>query len=141
MIKYALKCAEGHEFDSWFRNAVSFDEQVAQGQVLCPYCGSAEVGKAIMAPALNHGDAIAAPVPRGEQGALERAAQLRALRQHLIGATEDVGPRFPEEARKIAEGTGEGRPIRGQATREEARALVDEGIAIFPLPLLPEDLN
>ncbi len=143
MIKYALKCANGHEFDSWFPSAASFDEQVAQGQVICPVCAAADVGKAIMAPALSHGDRIETPqveTPQAEEHARKRA-ELRALRHYMMGVTEDVGTRFPEEARKIAEGAGEDRPIRGLATREEAKALLDDGVAVLPLPLAPDDLN
>ena len=138
MIKYALKCSQGHEFDSWFASAASFDEQVARAQVSCPVCASPQVVKAIMAPALAHGDRIEAP--SAEERARDRAA-LRALRHYVMGLTEDVGTRFPDEARKIAEGASEERPIRGQATREEAKALLDEGISILPLPLVPDDLN
>jgi len=140
MIKYALKCAIGHEFDSWFPSAASYDAQAAEGQIACPICGSSEVGKAIMAPALNHGESIEAPA---EAAALRarKIAELRALRHYVMGVTEDVGTRFPEEARRIAEGVGEERPIRGEATLDEAKALREEGIAILPLPLVPEDLN
>lgn len=93
-----------------------------------------------MAPAVYHGESIAAPA---EADALRarKIAELRALRHYVMGVTEDVGRRFPEEARRIAEGSGEERPIRGQATAEEAKALHEEGIAILPLPLVPEDLN
>ncbi|HEY0145363.1 MAG TPA: DUF1178 family protein [Methylovirgula sp.] len=139
MIKYALKCANGHEFDSWFPSAASFDEQVARGQVVCPVCGVAEVGKAIMAPAVSHGDKIESPLAQGDEA--KRRAELRALRHYVMGVTEDVGTRFPDEARKIAEGSSEERPIRGEATREEAKALLDEGIHILPLPFASEDMN
>jgi hypothetical protein len=140
MIKYALKCARGHEFESWFANAAGYDAQVARGQIECPVCGLAQVDKAIMAPAIAHGagaEAPAEPVAR----LAGKIAEARALRHYVMGMTEDVGTRFPEEARRIAEGVSEERPIRGQATREEAKALREEGVAILPLPLIPEDLN
>jgi hypothetical protein len=130
MIKYALRCGKGHEFDSWFPNAASFDEQAARGHVACPVCGAADVAKAIMAPAVAHAEIDA-----------RRRAELRELRRYVMGASEDVGVRFPDEARKIAEGLSEERPIRGEATPEEARALLDEGISILPLPFAPEDMN
>lgn len=139
MIKYALKCANGHEFDSWFPSAASFDEQSAQGHVACPVCGAADVSKAIMAPAVAHADKIEARLTRGDEA--RRRAELRELRRYVMGVTEDVGARFPDEARKIAEGASEERPIRGEATREEAKALLDEGIHILPLPFAPEDVN
>jgi hypothetical protein len=138
MIKYALKCANDHEFDSWFPNAASFDEQIARGQVICPVCGVAGVGKAIMAPAVSHGDKIESPLTLDKA---KRRAEMRALRRYVMGVTEDVGTRFPDEARKIAEGLSEERPIRGEATREEAKALLDEGIHILPLPFASEDMN
>ncbi len=140
MIKYALKCANGHEFNSWFPSAASYDAQAAQDQIACPICGSSVVGKAIMAPAVNHGESIDAPTDAAELRARQMAG-LRALRHYVMGVTEDVGARFPEEARRIAEGSGEERPICGEATLEEAKALHEEGIAILPLPLVPEDLN
>jgi hypothetical protein len=140
MIKYTLKCPRGHEFESWFANAASYDAQVARGQIACPVCGSAQVDKAIMAPAIAHGAGGEASTESVAQRAGKIAAA-RALRHYVIGVTEDVGARFPEEARRIAEGVSEERPIRGQATREEAKALREAGVAILPLPLIPEDLN
>lgn len=135
MIKYALKCANDHDFESWFANSTSFDQQVARSQVVCPICATTSVGKAIMAPALGQGDhaPLRRPAAAGDA--------LRALRDYVVSVTEDVGLRFPDEARKIAGGLSEHRAIRGEATREDARALLDEGIAILPLPLMPEDLN
>jgi hypothetical protein len=139
MIKYALRCANGHEFDSWFPNAASFDDQAAQGMVTCPVCGTAEVAKAIMAPAVAHGERIAASLTQDTEA--RRRHEWRELRRYVMGVAEDVGARFPEEARKIAEGASEERPIRGEATHEEARALLDEGIRILPLPFAPDDMN
>jgi hypothetical protein len=137
MIKYALKCADGHEFESWFPSSASFDQQIERGHVVCPVCATTHVGKAIMAPGLYHADRIE---PRPSESD-KRIAALRALRDYVMGVTEDVGARFADEARKIAEGFGEDRAIRGLATPDEAKALLDEGIAILPLPRAPEDLN
>ncbi len=150
MIKYALKCRSGHEFESWFASAASFEDQAAQGRVTCPSCHTADVAKAIMAPALTtygrdehedparSGEADIALVDEKQRVV---SAGIRALRNHILGSTEDVGARFPEEARKIAAGDVEDRPIRGQARIEEAEKLLDEGICILPIPLLPEDFN
>jgi hypothetical protein len=91
-----------------------------------------------MAPAVSHGDKIESPLTQDEA---KRRAEMRALRRYVMGVTEDVGTRFPDEARKIAEGSSEERPIRGEATREEAKALLDEGIHILPLPFASEDMN
>ncbi len=148
MIKYALKCRDGHEFESWFASAASFDLQAAQGHVACPVCHTSDVVKAIMAPALTmHGrDDV---TPQKSDAAIARvddkqkvfSADVRALRNYICAKTEDVGDRFPQEARKIAGGDAADRPIRGQATIEEARKLLDDGISILPVPLLPEDFN
>jgi hypothetical protein len=137
MIKYALKCEDGHEFESWFRSGASFDQQVDRGHVVCPVCATTRVGKAIMAPGLYNADRIEPRLSESD----ERIAALRALRDHVMGVTEDVGARFAAEARKIAEGFGEERAIRGLATPDEAKALLDDGIAILPIPRMPEDLN
>ncbi len=137
MIKYSLKCRGGHEFESWFASAASFEDQVTQGRIICPNCETSDVSKAIMAPALAHtyeaGTALA--------DKRQMLAELRAFRHYVLAVAEDVGRRFPQEARKIAEGEGEDRPIRGQASAEEAKQLLDEGIHILPIPLLPEDFN
>ena len=150
MIKYSLKCSQGHEFDSWFRNGAAFDDQAARGLVLCPICSSAAVSKAIMAPALAfqaerradpHQDEKKTEVALVDPNQQEYRSMLRALRQKVLTETDDVGDRFPEEARRIQEGTVPERAIHGRATLEEARALVRDGIEILPLPALPEDLN
>jgi len=151
MIKYTLNCRNGHEFESWFRNAAGFDEQSARGCLVCPVCASVDVNKAIMAPALgtNPGDArdikiqpnAAREVALVDDKEKQLQAEIRAFRHYVFGMTEDVGARFPQEVRKIADGDGAERPLRGQATAEEAKALLDEGICILPLPLLPEDFN
>ncbi|MEI9915507.1 MAG: DUF1178 family protein [Methylovirgula sp.] len=97
--------------------------------MVCPVCGVAEVGKAIMAPAVSHGDKIESPLAQGDEA--KRRAELRALRHYVMGVTEDVGTRFPDEARKIAEGSSEERPIRGEATREEAKARFSTKVSIY----------
>lgn len=149
MIKYTLKCRVGHEFESWFASAASFEDQVKESHVTCPVCRTSDVTKAIMAPALT----TQGRTPRDEftrspqaEGALieegqKRVSEIRAFRRYVLGVTEDVGARFPEEVRKIAEGESEDRPIRGQAGIEEAEKLLDEGICILPIPYLPEDFN
>jgi hypothetical protein len=150
MIKYALKCQSGHEFESWFASAASFEDQAVQGRVACPTCHTADVTKAIMAPALTThgrgehenpagaGEAGIALVDKKQRGIF---AEVRAFRDYILGLTEDVGARFPEEARKIAEGAVEDRPIRGHARIDEAKELLDEGICVLPIPFLPEDFN
>lgn len=156
MIRYALSCKAGHAFEGWFRGLEDFDRQKADGLLSCPFCGGPEVDKALMAPAVStarrkeaRAETMAAsapaPVPaiaapRGpEQAAL--VEKLRALRAELTANAENVGAAFPEEARKIHYGEAEARGIYGAASREDIGELLEEGIAVMPLPVLPEDRN
>ena len=156
MIRYALSCKAGHAFEGWFRGLEDFDRQKAGGLLSCPFCGGPEVDKALMAPAVStarrkaaRAETMAAsapaPVPaiaapRGpEQAAL--VEKLRALRAELTANAENVGAAFPEEARKIHYGEAEARGIYGAASREDIGELLEEGIAVMPLPVLPEDRN
>lgn len=151
MIRYALACEAGHNFESWFRESASFDAQAAAGLVECPVCGSAKVGKRIMAPSVARTDresvvpaAASAPGPAPAMALLDEKqsrlrAMARALRAEIEEKTEDVGRRFPDEARAMHEGDQPQRSIRGEATAEEARALLEDGVPILPIPGLPED--
>jgi hypothetical protein len=150
MIRYALVCEAGHEFESWFPSSDSFDDQAARGLVACPVCETQRVAKALMAPRLARSDKAPAPVPAPAQDAAvpmisepERQvrAMLRALRAHVIANSEAVGPRFAEEARRIHYGESEERSIHGQASPDEARALIEEGISVAALPIVPDDRN
>jgi hypothetical protein len=141
MIRYALTCDQGHDFEAWFGSIGSYDEQVEARAVICPCCGSAEVHKAPMAPAVR----TARPEQPAEAPANRERhktyAFLKDLKAHLKANAEHVGPRFPEEARKMHYGESEARSIYGEATIEEAKALKEEGIPALPLPPLPEDQN
>ena len=148
MIKYALACEQAHEFESWFPSSEAFETQRKRGFVTCPYCNSAKVEKQIMAPAIARKDrAPELPMPGPQPMAVlsdkeqEIRLALRALRDHVMRNAEDVGKRFVEEARKIHYGETEDRSIYGQADLEEARALLEEGIDVLPLPLVPDDRN
>ncbi len=145
MIHYSLVCAEAHEFDGWFRDSATFDAQAAGGHVSCPFCQSSQITRAPMAPHVARGGKRSQRKSEGAEGETrdvalldERHEQLRGmireLRQSVIAATEDVGERFPTEARKIQDGDAPDRPIRGRATFAEAKALLDEGIEILALP-------
>ncbi|MTD96354.1 DUF1178 family protein [Hyphomicrobium sp. xq] len=138
MIRYRLQCANAHEFEAWFASSASYDVQSAGAQICCPECNSCEVGKSIMAPnvaARSRGDV-------SEEEAPARYRNLvRAVRQVLESNSEDVGSRFPEEARKIHYKEVEQRAIRGTASSDEARSLVEEGVEIMALPRLPEKAN
>ena len=154
MIRYALVCDEAHEFESWFPSVAGYEEQARRGFVTCPYCNSARVTKAIMAPSVARRDrdetpaAAAAPTaPPAQEMALvdskmaEVRAMVRALREKIMEATTDVGAAFPEEARRIHDGEAEARPIRGQASFEEAQALIEDGVEIMPIPPSPDERN
>jgi hypothetical protein len=150
MIKYALACEQAHEFESWFPSSDAFETQRKRGFVTCPFCNSPKVEKQIMAPSVARTDkapaAVAAapdPQPMAVLSDQERElrAALRALREHVMKNSEDVGKGFVEEARKMHYGEAEERSIYGEADLEEARALLDEGIDVLPLPLVPDDRN
>ena len=126
MIRYDLRCSADHEFEGWFRNSAGFDEQRSAGELVCPICGGTEIGKAPMAPA------VARSAPQ-----IDPRTVLRALRKAVEANCDNVGDRFAEEARRIHYGETETRPIYGDATREEAAALTDEGIEIAAIPWIP----
>lgn len=159
MIRYQLGCANAHGFESWFRDSAAFDTQVGGGLLSCPVCGTDRVAKSIMAPAVV-GTAMrrdAGDEPRREVEVLpprEQAdaaivddrhravrAALRELRSKILSGGEDVGARFPDEARRMHDGDIPHRQIHGQATVQEARGLLEDGILVLPVPLLPEELN
>lgn len=150
MIRYRLKCEKRHEFEGWFANSGAFDRQVKRGQITCPRCGNAKVQKAPMAPSIAKGSkrkrTEKAPEPTAAETHRvaahgELAATMRKLRAEIEAKSEYVGPRFSEEARKIHYEETPARGIHGEATSEEARSLIEEGIEFFPLPILPEDQN
>nr|WP_209003328.1 DUF1178 family protein [Stappia taiwanensis] len=179
-----MVCDAGHGFEGWFRNSADFETQSERGLLRCPVCGSDEVGKGLMAPAVSTarrrealseagklpaapqaeapaqqavvpaGDnaapaaapAPSVPVVRPEEGAMaemraEVLSRLRELKQAVMTSAEDVGTAFPEEARKIHYGETEKRGIYGSASPDDVESLIDEGIAVLPLPVLPEDRN
>jgi hypothetical protein len=131
MIHYALICDDGHEFDGWFRDSKAFDDQCERRQVACPFCASTTVTRGVMAPHVARSDR--------EDSATRLHGMVRKLRGKMVAETEDVGERFPQEARAIEDGDALRRPIRGRATFEEAKALLEDGIEILPIPELPND--
>lgn len=132
-----LQCSHAHAFEGWFGSEDDFQDQLARGLVECPMCGDAQVAKLPSAPRLNLG----APQPEAPKQEVMSApnAELQAawmqLVKQVMANTEDVGERFSEEARKIHYGESEERGIRGQASREETQALLEEGIGVLPLPI------
>jgi hypothetical protein len=165
MIRYNLVCAKGHEFESWFAGSAAYDKQAKRGLVECPVCGSAKVEKALMTPRLartrkstsaasetpaaaaaSEPVLPAAPEPPAPVAVIspqerELRTKLRELREHLVKNAENVGQRFPEEARKMHYGEKEHRSIYGTASPDDAKALHEEGIEFAPLPVLPDERN
>ena len=160
MIKYTLICDRKHEFESWFADSAAFDKQAKRKLVACPVCDSVKVEKAIMAPrvAAKKGrvpiempapaaDAPATAAPASAPVAMispqeqEIRAKLKELRDHLVKNADDVGTKFPEEARKMHYGETEHRSIYGVASPEDAKELAEEGIEFHPLPVLPDERN
>ncbi|PTX56948.1 hypothetical protein C8N43_1613 [Litoreibacter ponti] len=133
MIRYALSCAKDHQFDSWFQSAAAFEKLQVAGLVECAICGSADVTKRIMAPQVRTSEKdrpLSAPASPAEQAVRELQAKIEAH-------SEDVGDRFATEARAMHEGSAPERPIRGQAKLKEAKALIEDGVPVMPLPFGP----
>ena len=157
MIRYSLQCERGHAFESWFQSSSAYEAQEKRELVNCPTCGSAKVERAIMAPQIVSKKSREGPLPAPAATAPEAAtpastpllmaqerelrAKLRELRDHIVKNADNVGERFPNEARKMHYGDIEHRPIYGEASPDEARALIDEGVEVSPLPVLPDDRN
>lgn len=147
MIRYDLQCEKGHEFDGWFSNSGAYDQQVKRHLVECVVCGSAKIAKQIMAPGIpakaNRKSEVATPMVAGsvDPRAQMMLQMMREFRAHVEKTTENVGTNFAEEARKIHYNETKQRGIIGHATPDEARELVEEGIEVHPLPVLPEDGN
>jgi hypothetical protein len=156
MIHYNLRCQRGHTFESWFQSSSAYEAQEKHKLVNCPVCGSAKVERAIMAPQIvsKKGKDSALPAPAAAVDVAapastpllmaqerELRAKLKELRDHIVKSADNVGERFPVEARKMHYGDIEHRPIYGEASPDEARALIEEGVEVTPLPVLPDDRN
>jgi hypothetical protein len=141
MIRYALLCEKDHEFDGWFPSSDDFDAQVAAGDVLCPHCGSPNVRKALMAPSIGKSIGKAASKDAAASTLADMAQKMSmmmlALKKHVEENCDYVGDKFAEEARRIHYGETEHRDIYGEATPDEARELIEEGVEVAPLPVVP----
>ena len=150
MIQYALKCSEGHKFDSWFQSAAAFDKLQTAGMLSCSICGSSKVSKVLMAPAVratrsaepneaqgtentqasevgpNHGP-LSSPATPAEQ-------MIAELRKKVESSSEYVGTDFANQARAMHDGSAPEKPIYGEAKLDEARKLIEEGVPVLPLP-------
>ena len=159
MIRYALACNKAHPFESWFPSSEAFDAQRAQGLLTCPVCGSAKVEKQIMAPSVARTDK--APTPAEARAPTQPSAEppfpqpvallseheqaframLKAVREHVTQNADYVGSGFAEEARKMHYGEVEHRSIYGESNLVETKALLEEGIEVHPLPIVPDERN
>jgi len=169
MIRYALACDSGHEFESWFPGSEAYEAQLGRGLIACPLCDSTKVEKQIMAPSVARRDkpaslpaplppsvlpdavsaSVAAPAPVLQPQPMavfsererEFRAMVKAFREHVTKHAEHVGKSFAEEARKMHYGETEHRSIYGEANLAEAKELIEEGIEVHPLPIVPDERN
>lgn len=158
MIRYQLKCRNDHTFEGWFGSSKAYDAQARRNQVTCPMCGTAKVEKAIMAPRISRGRGrkpVNAPEVSTEAPAEKTAkpqrmlngeqrkllGMMRELRDEMLSKSDYVGPRFAEEARRIHNEEVPARGIHGEATADEVAELKEDGVEIYPVPLLPDDHN
>jgi hypothetical protein len=145
MIQYALKCADGHQFDSWFQSAAAFDKLVAAGMVSCVVCGGAKVEKAIMTPRVRTArgagpDVPADPTPSAgplSQPASPAEQAMADLRKKVEENADYVGKDFVSEARAMHDGDTPQRSIYGEAGLDEAKQLIEDGVPVAPLPFMP----
>ncbi len=148
MIRYALKCSDGHRFESWFQNATAFDGLLASGLVTCPECGIARVEKTLMAPdvlsarkadvpAVAEPDSEPAPAAPSATPSPEVEQAIAELKRRIESESDYVGDSFAKEARAIHDGVAPERPIYGEARADEAIALIEDGVPVAPLPFIP----
>ena len=142
MIRFSLICEKEHEFEGWFSSSDDFDKQKKRGLVGCPSCGSVRVSKALMAPSVvSRKESKPVAVAGVDPAQREAMRKLRELRDAMLRNSVDVGEQFASEARKIHLGESDKETIHGQARSEEVRELLEDGIEILPLPVLPDDAN
>lgn len=141
MIQYSLICENAHKFDAWFKSATAYEEQHARGVVSCPVCMSAQVEKAVMAPAVSRTDNGRVSLSAGHPEARQLREMMRALRNKVTSEADYVGDKFADEARKIHFKEVDPRGIYGEATHDEVAGLVEDGIDFMPLPTVPDEAN
>ena len=134
MIRYTLKCADGHQFDSWFQSADAYDSLRRAGHVACAICGGGAVEKAPMAPRVSSPAPEPRPLSRPENA---HETALAALKRHVEAHSDYVGRDFAREARAMHEGDSPHRAIWGEARGDEVKTLVEDGVPIAPLPFTP----
>lgn len=140
MIRYALSCPNGHSFDSWFQSAEAFDTLQSRGLISCVECGATDVRKSLMAPNVSVSDTPApAPAarPKPKKPDAPEAPDLAALKREVEANSDYVGTKFADEARRMHDGDAPSRSIYGEAKLEDAKALIDDGVPVAPLPFIP----
>ncbi|MGH1578161.1 DUF1178 family protein [Planktotalea sp.] len=146
MIKYALKCSEGHQFDSWFQSAPAFDKLNSANMVTCAVCGSLDIQKILMAPAVRPARTVSKapekPCESVQAGALTTPASpeekmIAEMRKKVESSSEYVGADFANQARAMHEGDSPEKPIYGEAKLDDARKLLEDGVPVLPLPFRP----
>jgi Uncharacterized protein conserved in bacteria len=157
MIVFDLSCAEGHRFEGWFGSSADYEDQRARGLLACPHCGSGDIAKAPMAPAVPaKGNSRSEPVPAAPEASQPMAntpmppevqkalAALAKAQAEALKKSTWVGDKFAEESRAMHYGERDEAPIHGQASLAEAKALIEEGVPVAPLPFPvapPDKLN
>ncbi|SRR5579871_4450210 len=145
MIVFELKCSKNHRFEGWFASGDDFESQRERGMLSCPTCGTASVSKLLTAKIRKSDHEPAAAAPASAKAKSQRNVatldprQFMALVDHVLANSEDVGERFPEEARRIHRKEIPERSIRGKASQDEVEELLDEGISVLPLPVPPQE--
>lgn len=141
MIRFSLHCDQAHDFEGWFRDNADYDTQSKRGFVECPSCGSKKVSKALMAPAVSTGRKREKMALAANADQKRVMAELKQLAEKMRENSDYVGDKFAEEARKIHFGETEARGIYGEATPDEARDLIEDGVEFMPIPVFPDDRN
>ena len=155
MIKYSLSCENGHIFESWFENSAAYDKLDAARLLSCAHCGSPEVQKALMAPSVGTSEpvdhnaseeaqapsltpSVQAPSTPTATGDAQLAQKIQALKAHVEANSTYVGRNFAKEARDMHDGLSDEKPIYGEATAEETKSLIEDGVSVLPLPFTPK---
>lgn len=137
MIRFTLKCSDGHQFESWFQSAAAYDALKQAGHVECAVCGSAEVEKAIMAPRVSTARKSEVQERPLDKPASEAEQALAKIKAHVEANSDYVGMEFASEARAMHDGDAPERAIYGEAKPEDAKKLIEDGVPVTPLPFLP----
>jgi hypothetical protein len=126
VIKYSLLCSKGDAFEAWFGAIADYDVQREKHQIECPHCGDTAISKAPMAPAIG--------MTKKQKRAAFRRSMVAKFREHVSENFDYVGENFTDEARRIAEGKIDERPIWGEASVADAKEMIEEGLPVAPLP-------